>query len=58
VVSVIAWFWLLGAWSRRVNWHDPLLLVANGLVVALLLALFLTTGVATLRDIMGWDIPA
>ena len=58
VVSVIGWFWLLGAWSRRVNWHDPLLLAANGLVVAFLLALFLTTAVATLRDIMGWDIPA
>ena len=58
VVSVIGWFWLLGAWARRVNWHDPMLLATNGLVVAFLLALFLTTGVATVRDIMGWDIPA
>jgi hypothetical protein len=58
MVSVIGWFWLLGAWSRRMNWHGPLLLVANGLVAAFLLALFLTTGVATIRDIMDWDIPA
>ncbi len=58
VVSVLGWFWLLGAWSRRVNWHDSLLLAANGLVVACLLALLVTTGVATIRDIMGWDIPA
>lgn len=58
VVSVIGWFWLLGAWSRRVNWHEPLLLVSNGLVVAFLLALFLTTAIATIRDIMGWDMPA
>lgn len=58
VVSVIGWFWLLGAWTRRVNWHEPLLLASNGLVVAFLLALFLTTAVASIRDIMGWDSPA
>lgn len=56
VVSVVGWFWLLGAWGRRVNWHEPLLLVSNSLVVAFLIALFLTTGVATVRDLMGWDI--
>lgn len=58
VVSVIGWFWLLGAWTRRVNWHEPLLLASNGLVVAFLLALFLTTAVASIRDIMGWDTAA
>lgn len=57
VISVIAWFWLLGAWGRRVQWHDPLLLVANGIVVALLIALSLTTLVAAVRDLMGWDLP-
>lgn len=58
VVSVIGWAWLLGAWARRVQWHEPLLLFANGIVVAFLIALTLTTVVATIRDIMGWDIPA
>lgn len=58
VISVIGWFWLLGAWARRAQWHDPLLLAANEFVVALGLALFLTTLVASIRDIMGWDIPA
>ena len=58
VISVIGWFWLLGAWGRRVSWHEPLLLVANGLVVAFLMALSITLFVATLRDLMGWDIPA
>lgn len=58
VVSVVGWFWLLGAWSRRVKWHEPLLLVANSVVVAFLIALFLTTLVASIRDVMGWDIPA
>jgi hypothetical protein len=58
VVSVVGWFWLLGAWARRVKWHEPLLLVANGIVVAFLIALTLTTGVATIRDVMGWDVPA
>lgn len=57
MISVMGWFWLVGAWSRRLNWHEPLLLVTNGLVVAFLIALFLTTGVASLRDMMGWDIP-
>lgn len=57
VISVIGWFWLLGAWGRRVNWNAPLLLVSNGLVVAFLIALILTTGVAGLRDLMGWDVP-
>lgn len=58
VVSVVGWFWLVGSWSRRVKWHEPLLLVANGIVVAFLIALFLTTLVASVRDFMGWDIPA
>ena len=58
VVSVVAWFWLVGAWGRRVQWHDPMLLFSNGFVVALLLTLFITAFVAGLRDIMGWDIPA
>lgn len=58
VVSVIAWFWVLGAWARRVQWHDPLLLISNGIVVAFLLTLFIVTTVATIRDLMGWDIPA
>lgn len=58
VISVIGWFWLLGAWGRRASWHDPLLLMANGLVVAFLLTLSITLFVATLRDVMGWDIPA
>lgn len=58
VISVIGWFWLVGAWGRRASWHDPLLLVANGLVVAFLLALSITVFVAGLRDLMGWDIPA
>lgn len=57
VISVVCWFWLLGAWGRRVQWHDPLLLAANSIVVAFLIALFLTTVVATIRDVMGWDIP-
>ncbi|GEM_PF-6910779 len=57
VVSVIGWFWLLGAWARRVNWHQPLLLASNSVVVAFLIALTLTTGVAGLRDVMGWDQP-
>ncbi|MBN2631718.1 MAG: hypothetical protein JXR75_14400 [Rhodobacteraceae bacterium] len=57
VVSVIGWFWLVGAWARRVNWHQPLLLVSNSVVVAFLIALTLTTGVAGLRDVMGWDQP-
>lgn len=56
VISVIGWFWLIGAWARRASWHDPLLLVANGLVVAFLLTLAITTAVATLRDLMGWDV--
>jgi hypothetical protein len=55
VVSVIGWFWLLQAWARRVVWHEPLLLWSNSLVLALLIALVLTTGVAGLRDLMGWD---
>lgn len=58
VISVVGWFWLLSAWGRRVQWHDPLLLVANGIVVALLLTLAIVTTVATIRDFMGWDIPA
>lgn len=58
VISVVCWFWLLGAWGRRVQWHDPLLLAANSVVVAFLIALFLTTVVASIRDVMGWDIPA
>ena len=58
VISVVCWFWLLGAWGRRVQWHDPLLLTANSVVVAFLIALFLTTVVASIRDVMGWDIPA
>lgn len=56
MVSVIGWFWLLQAWARRVSWHEPLLLWTNSLVVALLIALVLTTGVAGVRDLMGWDI--
>lgn len=55
VISVIGWFWLIGAWGRRVKWHEPLLLVSNSIVVAFMIALFLTTGVATVRDLMGWD---
>lgn len=58
VISVIGWFWLLGAWARRVNWHEPLLLISNSIVVAFLIALGLTTLVASIRDLMGWDIPA
>lgn len=57
VISVIGWFWLLGAWARRLSWHEPLLLVANGLVVAFLLTLSITMAIATLRDLMGWDLP-
>ncbi|MFN7222706.1 MAG: hypothetical protein ACK4MS_01645 [Paracoccaceae bacterium] len=55
VISVIGWFWLIGAWARRVKWHEPLLLVSNSIVVAFMIALILTTGVATVRDLMGWD---
>lgn len=58
VLSTLAWFWLLGAWARRVAWHAPLLLVAHGVVVACLIALTITVGVASLRDVMGWDRPA
>lgn len=57
VLSTLGWFWLLGAWARRVAWHEPLLLVANGVVVAFLLALGITVSVATFRDVMGWDQP-
>lgn len=57
VVSVIGWFWLLSSWGRQAKWHEPLLLVTNSIVVAFMIALILTTGVATLRDLMGWDMP-
>lgn len=57
VISVIGWFWLLSAWGRQVNWHEPLLLVANSIVVAFMIALILTTGVALFRDLMGWHTP-
>lgn len=56
-VSVIGWFWLVSGWARQVKWHEPLLLVANSIVVAFLLALILTTGVALFRDLMGWQTP-
>jgi hypothetical protein len=58
VVSFLGWLWLVGAWARRAVWHEPLLFVANAVVVALLLALALTLGVATLRDLAGWDLAA
>jgi hypothetical protein len=57
IVSVFGWFWLVRAWARRVQWHESLLLVANSLVIAFLIALVLTTGIATLRDLMAWDVP-
>jgi len=57
VVSVIGWFWLLASWARRAKWHEPLLLVSNSIVVAFMIALVLTTGIATFRDLMGWDTP-
>ena len=57
VVSVIGWFWLLSAWARQAKWHEPLLLVSNSIVVAFMIALTLTTGVALLRDLMGYDTP-
>jgi len=57
VVSVIGWFWLLSSWGRQAKWHEPLLLVANSIVVAFMIALILTTGVALLRDLMGWHTP-
>ena len=54
-VSVLGWFWLYGAWGRRMRWHDPLLIVAHGLVIALSIALFLILLVAVIRDVTGWD---
>ncbi|MFN4155239.1 MAG: hypothetical protein ACK4HF_11350 [Paracoccaceae bacterium] len=57
VVSVIGWFWLVTAWGRQAKWHEPLLLAANSIVVAFMITLFLTTGVALLRDLMGFDLP-
>jgi hypothetical protein len=55
VVSVIGWFWLISSWGGQVKWHEPLLLAANSIVVAFMIALILTTGVALFRDLMGWD---
>ncbi|MDP4032132.1 MAG: hypothetical protein Q8P60_04625 [Pseudorhodobacter sp.] len=55
VVSVIGWFWLISSWARQVKWHEPLLLAANSIVVAFMIALILTTGVALFRDQMGYD---
>lgn len=37
VVSVILWFWLVEAWKRRINWHEPVLLGTN-LLIAIALA--------------------
>ncbi|WP_164609667.1 hypothetical protein [Pseudotabrizicola algicola] len=56
-VSVIGWFWLVSAWGRQAKWHEPLLLLSNSIVLAILIALILTTGVAGIRDAMGWDVP-
>ncbi|MFN3722336.1 MAG: hypothetical protein ACK4VZ_04770 [Paracoccaceae bacterium] len=55
VVSVVGWFGLISAWARQVKWHEPLLLAANSIVVAFMIALILTTSVALVRDVMGWD---
>lgn len=57
VVSVIGWFWLVSSWGRQAKWYEPMLLVTNSLVVAFMIALFLTTGVALLRDLLGYDLP-
>lgn len=57
VVSVIGWFWLVTSWGRQATWHQPLLLVPNSLVVAFLITLILTTGVAFVRDLLGYDLP-
>lgn len=57
VVSVIGWFWLISSWARQVKWHEPLLLITNSIVVAFLIALILTTGIASFRDLMGWHTP-
>ncbi len=57
VVSVVGWFWLVSAWGRQAKWHEPFLLAANSIVLAFLIALTLTTGVALFRDVMGWDGP-
>ncbi|MCU0900470.1 MAG: hypothetical protein MUC82_08245 [Cypionkella sp.] len=56
VISVVGWFWLIADWGRRAQWHQPFLLAVNSLVLAVLIALVLTTGIALLRDLMGWDI--
>lgn len=57
VVSVIGWFWLVSSWGRQATWHEPLLLVANSIVVAFLITLILTTGVAFARDLLGYHLP-
>ncbi|RGP37279.1 hypothetical protein [Pseudotabrizicola alkalilacus] len=57
VVSVIGWFWLVSAWGRQAKWHEPFLLAANSIVVTFMITLILTTGVALLRDLMGYDLP-
>ncbi|TGD42990.1 hypothetical protein EEB11_12040 [Pseudotabrizicola sediminis] len=57
VVSVIGWFWLVSSWGRQAKWHEPLLLITNSIVVTMLITLTLTTGVAVLRDLLGYDLP-
>lgn len=57
VVSVIGWFWLVSAWGRQAKWHEPFLLAANGIVVAFMITLILTTAVALIRDALGFDTP-
>ncbi len=55
VLSVLGWFWLIGAWARRAMWHEPRLLVVNGGIVGLMIALFLVMAIALLRDALGLD---
>ena len=57
VVSVIGWFWLVTSWGRQAKWHEPLLLVANGIVVSVLITLTLTSAVALVRDLLGYHAP-
>ncbi|WP_103333056.1 hypothetical protein [Pseudotabrizicola formosa] len=57
VVSVIGWFWLVSSWGRQARWHEPMLLIINSLVLTLLITLTLTTGIALLRDLLGYDLP-
>ena len=57
VVSVIGWCWLIASWGRQAKWHEPLLLAANSIVLSILITLSLTSGVALVRDLLGYDLP-